>query len=191
MAEKNTANKEQAKADGKQADKVKTAKAKPEAKTAGKQDEAKLAALEQQLEDAKKAQDELKNNLLRTAAEYENFRKRSQKEHDAAFSNGVNHAVVKLLPIIDTLDAAANAETTDEDYKKGVLMTLAQCEEIFKSLGITEIDALNQPFDPEFHDACMQQPCEGVESGTVTMVMKKGYKQGDKVVRHAVVAVAP
>lgn len=154
-------------------------------------DAQELAALQQKLDESDDKAQELNNRLLRTAAEYENFRKRSQKEQDAAFNNGVAHAAVQLLPVLDTLDAAAQAETTDEEYKKGVLMTLAKCQEVFKCLGIAEIEAFKQPFDPELHNAVMQQPAEGCECGTVTQVMQKGYKMGDKVIRHAMVAVAP
>lgn len=132
-----------------------------------------------------------KDQLLRTAAEYENFRKRSAREQDAAFNNGVGFAVSQILAILDTLDMAANAPTSDENYKKGVLMTLDKAAAAFKVLKVEEIPALGLPFDPEVHSAVMQQPAaEGQESGTVVQVFQKGYKLGDKVVRHATVVVA-
>lgn len=132
-----------------------------------------------------------KDQLLRTAAEYENFRKRSAREQDAAFNNGVGFAVSQILAILDTLDMAANAPTTDENYKKGVMMTLDKAAAAFKVLKVEEIPALGLPFDPEVHSAVMQQPAaEGQESGTVVQVFQKGYKLGDKVVRHATVVVA-
>lgn len=153
--------------------------------------EAELAAANANTEKAEAAAAELKDSLLRTAAEYENYRKRSQKEQEVSFTNGVSHAVKEMLPILDTLDAAANVETADEEYKKGVLMTLTKCNEVFEKLGIQEIPALGEPFNPEFHNAVMQQPQEGVESGIITQVMQKGYTLNDKVIRHAMVAVAP
>lgn len=132
-----------------------------------------------------------KDQLLRTAAEYENFRKRSAREQDAAFNNGVGFAVNQILSILDTLEMAANAPTTDENYKKGVVMTLDKAAAAFKVLKVEEIPALGQPFDPQLHSAVMQQPAaEGQESGTVVQVFQKGYKLGDKVVRHATVVVA-
>lgn len=152
---------------------------------------ADLAAAQVKADEAEAKQMELQNALLRTAAEYENYRKRSQKERDAAFNDGVTHAALEMLPVIDTLEAAANAQTTDEEYKKGVMLTLSQCTEIFKKLGIEEIECLGLPFDPELHDAVMQAPVEGVEPGNVSHVIRKGYKLGDKVVRHAMVGVAP
>lgn len=154
--------------------------------------EAKLAGTEQKLAQAEKAADEARQTLLRTAAEYDNYRKRSQKEFEAAFSNGVSHAALELLPVIDTLEVAANAPTTDEEYKKGVILTLAKCEEVFKKLGIVEIEAEGLPFDPELHNAVMQEECEGKESGIVCRVMQKGYrKENGRVVRHSMVAVTP
>ena len=89
------------------------------------------------------------------------------------------------------LRTAANAPTTDEAYKKGVVMTLEKAAAAFEALKVEEIPALNLPFDPEVHSAVMQQPAaEGQESGTVVQVFQKGYKLGDKVVRHATVVVA-
>ena len=149
------------------------------------------ASLKTKVEQLEKKLEESKDTLLRTAAEYENFRKRSAREHDAAFDNGVSFSVTALLPVLDTLELAANAETADESYKKGVLMTLEQCHTAFEKMGVTEIEALGKPFDPELHAAVMQQPAtEETPSGTVTQVMQKGYLLHDKVVRHAMVAVA-
>ena len=82
------------------------------------------AALEAKLDAAEKKADDLKSQLLRTAAEYDNYRKRSQREADQKFNDGVSHAVTQILGILDTLDMAANAACTDDNYKKGVMMTL-------------------------------------------------------------------
>ncbi len=152
---------------------------------------AELAAAKAKAEAAQAAADAAKDQLLRTAAEYENFRKRSAREQDAAFNNGVSFAVNQILVILDTLEMAANAPTVDENYKKGVVMTLDKAAQAFKTLNVEEIPALGLPFDPEVHSAVLQQPAaEGQESGTVVQVFQKGYKLGDKVVRHATVVVA-
>ncbi len=153
--------------------------------------EAKLSATEQKLEEAEKEATALKDRLLRTTAEYDNYRKRSQKEYESAFGNGISHAANELLVVLDTLDAAANTETADEEYKKGVLLTLEKSKEVFSKLGITEIEAMGKPFDPELHNAVMQEEADGAESGTITRVMQKGYILNDKVIRYAMVAVAP
>lgn len=156
-----------------------------------KDPQAELEAVKTQLEAAQKAAEAAKEQMMRIAAEYENFRKRAGREKDAAFNNGVGFAVNQILGILDTLDMAANAPTEDENYKKGVLMTLDKAEQAFKVLKVEEIPALGQPFDPELHSAVMQQPAgEGQESGTVVQVFQKGYKLDDKVVRHATVVVA-
>ena len=132
-----------------------------------------------------------KNQLLRPAAEYDNYRKRSQREADQKFNDGVSHAVTQILGILDTLDMAANAACTDENYKKGVMMTLDKAAKALETLNITEIEALNQPFDPNFMNAVQQVPAaEGQESGSVVQVFQKGYKIGDKIIRHAMVVVA-
>lgn len=153
--------------------------------------EAKLAGAEQKLADAEATTEEVRQALMRTAAEYENHRKRSQKEFETAFGNGVSHAAESMLPILDTLEAAAAAETADEEYKKGVLMILNKAHEVFKKLGIEEIDCDGKPFDPELHNAVMQEAVEDKEAGTVTRVLQKGYVLNGRVVRHACVAVTP
>ena len=154
-------------------------------------DEAAVQALQAKLDAAEKKAAELKDQLLRTAAEYDNFRKRSAREQDASFNNGVGFAVNQILGILDTLEMAANAPTTDENYKKGVTMTLDKAAAALNTLKVEEIPAQGQPFDPNLHAAVQQVPAEeGVESGTVVQVYQKGYRLGDRVIRHATVVVA-
>ena len=150
-----------------------------------------LESLKAKLETAENKAAELKDQLLRTAAEYDNYRKRTAREADQKFNDGVSHAVTQILTILDTLDMAAEAECSDENYKKGVLMTLDKAAKAFETLHITEIEALGQPFDPQFMNAVQQVPPEeGQESGTVVRVFQKGYKIGDRIIRHATVVVA-
>lgn len=150
-----------------------------------------LESLKAKLETAENKAAELKDQLLRTAAEYDNYRKRTAREADQKFNDGVSHAVTQILTILDTLDMAAEAECSDENYKKGVLMTLDKAAKAFETLHITEIEALGQPFDPQFMNAVQQVPPEeGQESGTVVRVFQKGYKIGGRIIRHATVVVA-
>ncbi|MBU3819826.1 MAG: nucleotide exchange factor GrpE [Candidatus Faecalibacterium intestinavium] len=150
-----------------------------------------LEAAKAQLEAAEKAAQQAKDQLLRVAAEYDNYRKRSAREADQKFNDGVSFAVNQIIPILDTLDMAANAPCTDENYKKGVTMTLDKAAKAFQTLHIEEIEALGKPFDPHFMNAVQQVPAEeGQESGTVVTVFQKGYKLGDKIIRHATVVVA-
>ena len=172
--------------------------AKPEEKEAAgnvkgdkKEKHHREAALQAKLEASEKKNAELKDQLLRTAAEYDNYRKRSQREADQKFNDGVSHAVTQILGILDTLDMAANAACADENYKKGVMMTLDKAAKALENLHVTEIEALAKPFDPNFMNAVQQiPPEEGQESGTVVRVFQKGYKIGDKIIRHAMVVVA-
>ena len=150
-----------------------------------------LEAVKAKLEAAEQANAKLKDQMLRTAAEYDNYRKRSAREADQKFNDGVSHAVNQILAILDTLDMAANAECTDENYKKGVVMTLDKAEKALKTLNITEIEFMGKLFDPNFMNAVQQVPAEdGQESGTVVRVFQKGYMIGDKIIRYATVVVA-
>lgn len=150
-----------------------------------------VEALEQKLAKAQQEAEQLKDQLMRTAAEYDNFRKRSAREQDAAFNNGVGYAVNQILEILDTLEMAANVPTADEDYKKGVVLTLDKAAAALSTMKVEEIPAMGLQFDPNVHNAVMQQPAaEGQESGTVVQVFQKGYKMGDRVIRHATVVVA-
>ena len=150
-----------------------------------------LEAVKAKLDAAEKNANQAKDQLLRMAAEYENYRKRSTREADQKFNDGVSFAVNQIIPILDTLEMAANAPTTDENYKKGVTMTLDKAAKALNALHVEEIEALGKPFDPNFMNAVQQIPApDGQESGTVITVYQKGYKLGDKIVRHATVVVA-
>ena len=150
-----------------------------------------LEAVKAKLEAAEQANAKLKDQMLRTAAEYDNYRKRSAREADQKFNDGISFAVNQIIPILDTLEMAANAPTTDENYKKGVTMTLDKAAKALDALHVEEIEALGKPFDPNFMNAVQQLPApDGQESGTVITVYQKGYKLGDKIVRHATVVVA-
>lgn len=173
------------------------AEAKPEAapekdkkEKGSKKHAAELEAAKAQAEAAEKEAAEAKDRLLRTAAEYENFRKRSAREADQKFGDGVSHAVNQILGILDTLDMAANAPCADENYKKGVCMTLDKAEQALEKLNISEIEALGKEFDPNTMNAVQQVPAQdGQESGVVANVFQKGYMLGDKIIRHATVVV--
>ena len=150
-----------------------------------------LEAVKAKLEAAQQEAGQTKDKLLRMAAEYDNYRKRTAREADQKFNDGVSFAVNQIIPILDTLEMAANAPTTDENYKKGVTMTLDKAAKALSTLHVEEIEALGKPFDPNFMNAVQQIPApDGQESGTVITVYQKGYKLGDKIVRHATVVVA-
>ena len=148
-------------------------------------------ALKAKLDAAEKNAAQLKDQLLRVAAEYDNYRKRTSREADQKFNDGVSYAVGQIIPILDTLEMAANAPCADENYKKGVTMTLEKAGKAFQTLRVEEMEVLGKPFDPNLMNAVQQVPAQkGQESGTVVTVYQKGYKLGDKIVRHATVVVA-
>ena len=140
-----------------------------------------LEAVKAKLDAAEANAAQAKDQLLRMAAEYENYRKRSTREADQKFNDGISFAVNQIIPILDTLEMAANAPTTDENYKKGVIMTLDKAAKALDTLHVEEIEALGKPFDPNIMNAVQQIPApDGQESGTVITVYQKGYKLGDR-----------
>lgn len=132
----------------------------------------------------------VKDQLLRTMAEYDNFRKRSQREKDALRAEIITTVTSKFLPVMDNLERALQTECTDANYKKGVEMINDSFLETLKGLGVEEIQSDGAPFDPNYHQAVQRVDSSELESGTVAQTFAKGYKIGDKVIRFAMVAVA-
>ena len=130
------------------------------------------------------------DSYLRLAADYDNYRKRTLKEKEAAYGHGKADAVEKLLPVYDNLERALNQNTEDEAYKKGVEMTMTQLVSIFTALGVEIFGAEGDAFDPNIHNAIMHTEAEGAEENTITKVFQKGFKLGEKIVRFAMVEVA-
>lgn len=131
----------------------------------------------------------LKDRLLRITAEYENFRKRSIKEKEAIYKDSCAEIIKTILPVLDNLERAVNAEGDLENYKRGVEMTLRQFDDSLKKLDIEEIDT-NVPFDPNFHEAVMHIEDENYGEKEILEVFQKGYKKSDKIIRHSIVKVA-
>ena len=127
---------------------------------------------------------------LRLAAEYDNFRKRSQKEKEQLYTMGKSDAVEKLLPVYDNLERALNQPTEDAAYKKGVEMTMNELVKIFTGLGVEVFGNVGEEFDPNIHNAVMHTEDESLGENVISMVFQKGFKIGDKVVRFAMVQVA-
>ena len=131
----------------------------------------------------------VKDQLLRTMAEYDNFRKRSAREKDALRADIITNVTSKFLPVMDNLERALTAECSDENYKNGVKMIYEGFMETLRGLGVEEIQSDGAVFDPNLHQA-VQKVAEGdAESGTVVQTFAKGYKIGEKVIRFAVVVV--
>jgi len=138
------------------------------------------------------AQEQLipKEQFLRLAAEYDNYRKRTAKEKENLWTDAKADTVQAFLPVYDNLERALKQETADEAYKKGVEMTMNQLKEVFAKLGITEIEAEGKPFDPNLHNAVMHIEDENLGENTVAQVFQAGFMLGEKVIRFAMVQVA-
>ena len=130
------------------------------------------------------------DSYLRLAADYDNFRKRTVKEKDAAYGNGRADTVGKLLPVYDNLERALNQPTEDAAYKKGVEMTMNELVKILNSMGVEIFGEKGDAFDPNLHNAVMHIDDESLEENTVSQVFQKGFKLGEKVIRFAMVQVA-
>ena len=153
--------------------------------------EEKKAKEESNEEKLQKQLAEKSDQLLRIAAEYDNFRKRSQREKDALYIDCKASVIKELLPVADNFDRIfANPDITFEDYKKGVEMTFKQFETVFKDLKVESFGEEGEEFDPNFHNAVMHSEDENLGENVITNVFAKGYKIGDKVIRPAMVAVA-
>ena len=125
-----------------------------------------------------------------TAAEYDNFRKRSARERDALFADVRSDTVVKFLPVYDNLLRAIAMTPEGDPGRKGIEMTLTQFETVLTKLGVTPIEALGQSFDPALHNAVMHTEDPEQGEGVVVEEFEKGFKMGDKVIRFSMVKVA-
>ena len=133
----------------------------------------------------------LNDRYQRLLAEYDNFKKRTVKEKEAIYTDSVRDTVAELLPVIDNLLRAVDAfKDKESDECKGVAMVLKQTEDIFAKIGVTEIEAVGQQFNPEFHNAVMHVDDDSFEDNTVVEEFQKGYIYKDKVIRYSMVKVA-
>ncbi len=133
---------------------------------------------------------EAADKYLRLAAEYDNYRKRTVKEKESAWSEAKAQTVAAFLPVYDNLERALKQETSDEAYKKGVEMTMKGLQDALAGLGVELIPALGETFDPNRHNAVMH--CDDPEAGesTIVEVFQQGFLCGDKVIRFSMVRVA-
>ena len=134
--------------------------------------------------------DELTDRYKRILAEFENHKKRSQKEREGLYNSILGDIIEVILPILDNLENAAKVETSDENYKKGIELVLKQFQEVLKSKGVEEIKALGETFDPELHEAVSSVQDDSKGEKEIVQEYRKGYKIGHKVIRHSMVVVA-
>ncbi|CUN99969.1 MAG: nucleotide exchange factor GrpE [Sarcina ventriculi] len=130
----------------------------------------------------------LKDRLLRLSSEYENYRRRTDKEKEGIYTNACEDILKRILPVLDNLERAAVVEGDLDDIKKGIDMTIRQFIDALEKLDVVEIDATGE-FDPNVHQAVMHNEDEAFGANQVAEVFQKGYKRGDKVIRHTMVRV--
>ena len=143
-----------------------------------------------ELKELKAKYDELYDKHLRTLAEYENFKKRTQKEKDELYKVSVCDTIEKLLPVVDNFERATSAETEKTPFYDGVCMVEKQLFEILEKIGVEKIEAVGKTFDPNVHNAVMHIDDEEKGEGEIVEEFAKGYKLGDKVIRYSMVKVA-
>ena len=146
-----------------------------------------------QLSPAERERDEYRDLLLRKTAEFENYRKRTERERQAIFDTAASGIIEELLPLVDDLERALGADTGTEGseaYRKGVELIHRQLMDILRRRGVTAIDALGEPFDPHFHQAVAYEPADDREEGEIIEEFRRGYMLGDKLLRPSMVKVA-
>ena len=146
--------------------------------------------LEGEVEELKKENDKYYKHLQRTAAEFDNYKKRVQKEKDAIYNLAVGDTVAKFVNVLDNIDRALAVEGTDDKMKEGILLIRKQMTDIMTELGCSEIPTVGEVFNPEIHDAVMHIESEEYGEQVIVEELRKGYKCGDRVIRHAMVKVA-
>ena len=151
-------------------------------KKKNKKDE-EIASLQKEL-------DEKSDLLMRTAAEFDNYKKRTEREKLTVGEFAKAGLLKKILPILDNIDRARAADKESPDYLKGIEMIVKQFEGLSGELGLTEIGAVGEPFDPNLHEAVLQIEDENLGENVIAAVVQKGYQIGETVVRPAMVQVA-
>lgn len=146
--------------------------------------------IENEAENAKSEYEELEDRYKRLLAEFENFKKRSGKERENLYNLITGEVLLVMLPIMDNLDKAASAETTDKSYQDGVNMVVKQYKTALEKFGLKEIETIGKRFDPELHEAVSHIEDSNKGEQEIVQEYRKGYQIGNKVIRHALVVVA-
>ncbi len=152
--------------------------------------EVSIKDLNTEIEKLKSENEKYYEHLQRTAAEFDNYKKRVSKEKEKIYSLAVGDVVTKFIAVLDNLDKAVEAETTDPKAKEGFELIHKQMQDIFASLNIEHIATEKEKFNPEFHDAVMHVEDENFGDQEIVQELRCGYKMGDRVLRHAMVKVA-
>ena len=153
-------------------------------------EELSVKDLTEEIEKLKKENEKYYEHLQRTAAEFDNYKKRVLKEKEKIYSLAVGDVVTKYIAVLDNLDKAVNAETTDPKAKEGIELIHKQMQEVMKEFNVELIPTVKETFNPEVHDAVMHIENKDYGEQEVVEELRCGYKMGDRVLRHAMVKVA-
>lgn len=173
-------------------DKAETAKEPKEVAKEEKKDKKKKEKADKKQEALKEKIEELEDRVKRQMAEFENFRKRTEKEKTAMFETGARSVIEKMLPVVDNFErglAAVPEDEKDGGFAQGMEMIYKQLMTELENMDVKPIPAVGEEFNPDFHNAVMQVESEEFESGVVAQELQKGYTYRDSVVRHSMVAV--
>ncbi len=143
-----------------------------------------------EFEEVKAELDKNRDLLLRTAAEFDNFKKRTERERASVAEYAKASVIKQLLPVFDNVDRAESCDKDSADYAKGIELIVKQLNEVVTNLGITETGAVGDAFDPNVHEAVMHVEDDSVGENVIVEVFQKGYRIGDTVIRAAMVKVA-
>jgi len=149
-----------------------------------------MEALKRQLEDAEIKLAESVDGWQRSQAEFQNYRKRIERDHEVMKSNMKGDLIKKILPLLDDLERAMQNRPADEPWANGIDLIMRKFQTMLESEGVKKIEAEGMEFDPYFHEAISNEPSEKVESGHVIAVVQNGYMLGERVIRPALVRVA-
>jgi molecular chaperone GrpE len=155
-----------------------------------KKKEKKKDKKQDEIDALKQRSKEQADKYMRAMAEFDNFRKRTSREKASMYDDGVQSAVIRFLPVIDNFERAMAAYDREDSVIKGFAMILRQMKDILSNLGVEEISAIGQTFDPNLHEAVMMVDSPDFEPGTVAEELMKGYVYKDKPIRHSMVKVA-
>lgn len=151
---------------------------------------AEVEGLRKKLEEASSKTSEYKDSWLRSQAEFQNFRRRVERDNELTYITLKGDVIKKILPVLDDLERALQNRSAEDAWANGIELVVRKFQNILESEGIKTIEAVGREFDPKFHEAISHEPADGVQSGHVISVVQNGYMLGERVIRPALVRVA-
>lgn len=151
---------------------------------------AEMDGLKKRLEESESKISEYRDNWLRSQAEFQNYRKRIDRDNEMMYASMKGDIVKKVLPVLDDLERALQNRAADDPWASGIELIARKFQTILENEGVKKIEALGAEFDPNFHEAISHEPADGAQSGHVIGVVQNGYMIGERVIRPALVRVA-